>query len=253
MPRPTTRGSASSAATATTCTSSLPRHPARRSSTWAAAPAGTPGSSTPAVPGVVGMDADEGMLAAARLAHPDVPFVRADAVSFGLADLGVDRPFDACVSNAALHWMTPQEGGAAQRACGAGRGCEVRGRDGWSGQHRPPGCVLARRTRGPRSRRSTPLSRTTSRRSRSSRSRWSRPGSASSTCGGSVARHRWVPGRQRPTGRVTSARRPGRTCRVSVTPSSPLPSTRRRRNAACTTRTAGPPTTAGLRFVAIAS
>lgn len=59
--------------------------------------------------GVVGMDADEDMLAAARLAHPHVPFVRADAVSFGLADLGVDRPFDACVSNAALHWMTPQK------------------------------------------------------------------------------------------------------------------------------------------------
>ena len=57
---------------------------------------------------VVGMDLDETMLAKARQDHPAVSFVRADGTDFGLGDLGVDDPFDACLSNAALHWMTPQ-------------------------------------------------------------------------------------------------------------------------------------------------
>lgn len=58
---------------------------------------------------VVGLDLDDSMLAQARQAHPEVRFVRADGTDFGLGELGVDEPFDACVSNAALHWMTPQE------------------------------------------------------------------------------------------------------------------------------------------------
>jgi SAM-dependent methyltransferase len=57
---------------------------------------------------VTAIDADPDMLAAARIEHPGVAFVMADATAFGMADLGVDQPFDACFSNAALHWMTPQ-------------------------------------------------------------------------------------------------------------------------------------------------
>jgi SAM-dependent methyltransferase len=57
---------------------------------------------------VVGMDLDESMLAKARQDHPGVRFVQADGTDFGLGDLGVDVRFDACLSNAALHWMTPQ-------------------------------------------------------------------------------------------------------------------------------------------------
>ncbi len=58
---------------------------------------------------VLGLDADPDMLRKARADHPELDFVRLDAAAFGLADLGVDAPFDACFSNAALHWMTPQE------------------------------------------------------------------------------------------------------------------------------------------------
>jgi SAM-dependent methyltransferase len=57
---------------------------------------------------VVGLDLDPDMLAKARADHPGVDFVSADAASFTLADLGRDRPFDGCLSNAALHWMNPQ-------------------------------------------------------------------------------------------------------------------------------------------------
>jgi len=57
---------------------------------------------------VTALDADPDMLAAARREHPEVSFVMADATSFDLADLGAKEPFDACFSNAALHWMTPQ-------------------------------------------------------------------------------------------------------------------------------------------------
>ncbi len=58
---------------------------------------------------VVGMDADEAMLGKARVDHPGVTFVHADATAFGLADLATDEPFDACFSNAALHWMRPPD------------------------------------------------------------------------------------------------------------------------------------------------
>lgn len=58
---------------------------------------------------VVGLDADAQMLAKARADHPSVTFVEADAARFGLADLGVMDPFDACFSNAALHWMQPPD------------------------------------------------------------------------------------------------------------------------------------------------
>ena len=58
---------------------------------------------------VVGMDLDDSMLAKARQAHPGVRFVSADGTDFDLGELGVDEPFDACLSNAALHWMTPQD------------------------------------------------------------------------------------------------------------------------------------------------
>ena len=58
---------------------------------------------------VVGLDADPRMLRKAAEDHPGVTFVAADATAFDLARLGADRPFDACFSNAALHWMTPQD------------------------------------------------------------------------------------------------------------------------------------------------
>ncbi|HEX6886670.1 MAG TPA: methyltransferase domain-containing protein [Candidatus Nanopelagicales bacterium] len=58
---------------------------------------------------VVGLDADPAMLARARAEHPDIAFVAADAAEFGLAELGAVTPFDACLSNAALHWMTPHD------------------------------------------------------------------------------------------------------------------------------------------------
>ncbi len=56
---------------------------------------------------VVGLDVDPQMLAKARVDHPAVSFVAANATAFNLADLPVTGPFDACFSNAALHWMTP--------------------------------------------------------------------------------------------------------------------------------------------------
>jgi trans-aconitate methyltransferase len=58
---------------------------------------------------VVGVDADEAMLRKAAIDHPRIRFVMADAVDLTLAALAVDEPFDACFSNAALHWMTEQE------------------------------------------------------------------------------------------------------------------------------------------------
>jgi SAM-dependent methyltransferase len=53
------------------------------------------------------MDLDEDMLAKARADYPSIPFVRADARSFALDSLGQHAQFDACFSNAALHWMSP--------------------------------------------------------------------------------------------------------------------------------------------------
>ena len=58
---------------------------------------------------VVGIDADEGMLAKARTDHPNVRFVHLDADRLSLAAIGTPMPFDVCLSNAALHWMTDQE------------------------------------------------------------------------------------------------------------------------------------------------
>lgn len=58
---------------------------------------------------VVGVDASASMLEIARRAFPHVTFVEVDAV--------IDAPmlglFDAVVSNAALHWMSPQESALA--------------------------------------------------------------------------------------------------------------------------------------------
>jgi SAM-dependent methyltransferase len=60
---------------------------------------------------VVGLDADESMLASARAAHgaaEGLRFVAGDAMAFGPDDVG--GTFDAAMSNAALHWMTrPQD------------------------------------------------------------------------------------------------------------------------------------------------
>jgi SAM-dependent methyltransferase len=55
---------------------------------------------------VVGIDQDAGMLDRARAQFGAVRFECVDARAFGPDDLGL---FDACFSNAALHWMTPQE------------------------------------------------------------------------------------------------------------------------------------------------
>ena len=58
---------------------------------------------------VVGMDADEEMLRKARGDHPGIDFVTADATAFGLDHLHATELFDACFSNAALHWMRPPD------------------------------------------------------------------------------------------------------------------------------------------------
>ncbi len=58
---------------------------------------------------VLGVDADPRMLEKARADHPEVAFVEADARSITLTSLARQEPFDACLSNAALHWMTPQD------------------------------------------------------------------------------------------------------------------------------------------------
>lgn len=49
---------------------------------------------------VRGIDADAAMIAKARRDHPGLPFEVADG-----HDFEVDEPFDAVMSNAALHWM----------------------------------------------------------------------------------------------------------------------------------------------------
>jgi SAM-dependent methyltransferase len=58
---------------------------------------------------VVGADADPAMLAAAAAAHAQVRFVLVDARELSLDRLGSGEPFDAVLSNAALHWMQPQD------------------------------------------------------------------------------------------------------------------------------------------------
>ncbi len=54
---------------------------------------------------VVGVDASEEMVTAARSDHAGVRFVVGDAQRMSLASLGESAPFDAALSNAALHWM----------------------------------------------------------------------------------------------------------------------------------------------------
>jgi SAM-dependent methyltransferase len=61
---------------------------------------------------VVGIDADADMLDVARRDHPDVVFRRADAQDLDAVREVVDSsggPFDAVLSNAALHWMPRQD------------------------------------------------------------------------------------------------------------------------------------------------
>lgn len=58
---------------------------------------------------VVGLDADPQMPAKARVDHPTVTFVEGNGTAFGLREVPVAGPFDACFSNAALHWMTVQD------------------------------------------------------------------------------------------------------------------------------------------------
>ena len=53
---------------------------------------------------VEGVDRDQRMLAVARRGHPGIPFRRADAQDFTLAE-----PVDAVFSNAVLHWVPDQE------------------------------------------------------------------------------------------------------------------------------------------------
>ncbi|MDG5759886.1 methyltransferase domain-containing protein [Natronococcus sp. A-GB1] len=52
----------------------------------------------------VGLDSSAEMIATAREAHPDCSFVHADATTFA-----AEEPFDAVLSNAALHWIDDQD------------------------------------------------------------------------------------------------------------------------------------------------
>jgi SAM-dependent methyltransferase len=61
---------------------------------------------------VTGVDADAAMLDVAREAHPDVRFHRVDAQDVHAVAAVVESaggPFDAVLSNAALHWMPRQD------------------------------------------------------------------------------------------------------------------------------------------------
>lgn len=49
----------------------------------------------------IGLDSDAAMIKSAKAANPGLAFIRASGESFRL-----DRPVDAILSNAALHWMT---------------------------------------------------------------------------------------------------------------------------------------------------
>ncbi len=57
---------------------------------------------------VVGLDSDPDMIAVARQEHPGTPYVLADAQRL-VAEGELAEPFDAVVSNAALHWMPDQD------------------------------------------------------------------------------------------------------------------------------------------------
>jgi SAM-dependent methyltransferase len=59
---------------------------------------------------VVGTDGDAAMLEVARAEHPEVRFARADAQdAAALRAAAGAEPFDAVLSNAALHWMPRQD------------------------------------------------------------------------------------------------------------------------------------------------
>lgn len=53
---------------------------------------------------VLGVDASEEMLATARREHPDLQFIRADALTFSLAEKA-----DVIFSNAVFHWIDAQK------------------------------------------------------------------------------------------------------------------------------------------------
>lgn len=57
--------------------------------------------------GLVGVDPDPAMLAVARETYPDLTFRQADGQELDAADL--DGPYDAVLSNAAMHWMPRQD------------------------------------------------------------------------------------------------------------------------------------------------
>ncbi|MGH3423417.1 MAG: class I SAM-dependent methyltransferase, partial [Nocardioidaceae bacterium] len=59
--------------------------------------------------GVLGLDADQNMIATARDQHPGLAFRLGDGHAFG-----VDGPYDAVFSNAALHWMRDQDAAVAR-------------------------------------------------------------------------------------------------------------------------------------------
>ncbi|HET8969641.1 MAG TPA: methyltransferase domain-containing protein [Candidatus Nanopelagicales bacterium] len=61
---------------------------------------------------VVGVDADDAMLASARRAYPLLQFQRGDGQDLPIGALlraVGDRPYDVVLSNAALHWMPDQD------------------------------------------------------------------------------------------------------------------------------------------------
>ncbi len=58
---------------------------------------------------VIGVDADAAMLEIARRDHPEVRFAQVDAQDGDALRAAVDGPFDAVLSNAALHWMPRQD------------------------------------------------------------------------------------------------------------------------------------------------
>lgn len=53
---------------------------------------------------VIGIDASENMVEAARQAYPELQFIQADVTDFSFPE-----PFDAVFSNATLHWVTNAE------------------------------------------------------------------------------------------------------------------------------------------------
>lgn len=53
---------------------------------------------------VTGVDASDEMLAAARSAYPDIPFLKGDATT-----LKLEHPVDAIFSNAVMHWIDAKE------------------------------------------------------------------------------------------------------------------------------------------------